>query len=28
MAALSALDLELLVRPRSKGSAAEIEDLF
>jgi len=28
MAALSALDLELLVRPRSKGSAAEIEGLF
>ena len=28
MAALYALDLELVVRPRSKGSAAEIEDLF
>lgn len=28
MAALSALDLELVVRPRSKGSAADIEDLF
>lgn len=25
---LSALDLELLVRPRSKGSAGEIEELF
>jgi HTH-type transcriptional regulator/antitoxin HipB len=25
---LSALDLELLVRPRSKGSAREIEELF
>lgn len=28
MAALSALDLELTVRPRSRGSAADIEDLF
>lgn len=28
MAALSALDLELVVRPRSKASAADIEDLF
>ena len=28
MAALSALGLELVVRPRSKGSAADIEDLF
>ncbi|UHC19923.1 helix-turn-helix domain-containing protein (plasmid) [Methylobacterium currus] len=28
MEALSALDLELVVRPRSQGSAAEIEDLF
>ncbi|CCV08016.1 Transcriptional regulator, XRE family [Mesorhizobium metallidurans STM 2683] len=28
MAALSALNLELVVRPRSKGSAADIEDLF
>lgn len=28
MNALSALDLELVVRPRSKGSAADIEDLF
>lgn len=28
MAALSALDLELVIRPRTKGSAAEIEDLF
>ena len=28
MAALSALDLELVIRPRSKGSAADIEDLF
>jgi HTH-type transcriptional regulator/antitoxin HipB len=28
MAVLSALDLELVVRPRSKGSAAAIEDLF
>ena len=28
MSALSALGLELVVRPRSKGSAAEIEDLF
>ena len=26
--ALSALDLELLVRPRSKGSAREVEELF
>ncbi|MGO8788919.1 MAG: helix-turn-helix domain-containing protein [Terriglobia bacterium] len=25
---LSALDLEILVRPRSKGSAREIEELF
>ena len=25
---LSALDLELLVRPRSKGSAREVEELF
>ena len=25
---LAALDLELLVRPRSKGSAREVEDLF
>jgi HTH-type transcriptional regulator/antitoxin HipB len=25
---LSALDLELLVRPRSKGSAREVEGLF
>jgi HTH-type transcriptional regulator/antitoxin HipB len=28
MAALSALGLELVVRPRSKGSAADIEDVF
>jgi len=28
MAALSALDLELVVRTRSKTSAADIEDLF
>ncbi|MGX7877384.1 helix-turn-helix domain-containing protein [Mesorhizobium sp. ORM6] len=28
MAALSALDLELVVRARGKGSAADIEDLF
>jgi HTH-type transcriptional regulator/antitoxin HipB len=28
MAVLSALDLELVVRPRSKASAAEIEDMF
>jgi HTH-type transcriptional regulator/antitoxin HipB len=28
MAALSALNLELVVRPRSKGSATDIEDLF
>ena len=28
MAVLAALDLELVVRPRSKGSAADIEDLF
>lgn len=27
MAALAALDLELVVRPRGKGSAADIEDL-
>lgn len=27
-AALYALDLELVIRPRSKGSAADIEDLF
>jgi HTH-type transcriptional regulator / antitoxin HipB len=26
--ALAALDLELLVRPRTKGSAREIEELF
>ena len=26
--ALSALNLELVVRPRSRGSAADIEDLF
>jgi HTH-type transcriptional regulator/antitoxin HipB len=25
---LSALDLELLVRPRSKGSARQVEELF
>ena len=28
MATLSSLNLELVVRPRSKGSAADIEDLF
>jgi len=28
MVVLSALDLELVVRPRSHGSAADIEDLF
>lgn len=28
IAVLSALDLELVVRPRSVGSASEIEDLF
>ena len=28
MAALSALELELVVRPRSKGSGDEIEELF
>jgi HTH-type transcriptional regulator/antitoxin HipB len=28
MAVLSALDLELVVRPLSKASAAEIEDMF
>jgi HTH-type transcriptional regulator/antitoxin HipB len=28
MVALSALDLELVIRPRSKGSAADIEALF
>ena len=28
MASLSALNLELVIRPRSKGSAADIEDLF
>lgn len=28
MSALSALDLELVVRPRSKGSARDIENLF
>jgi HTH-type transcriptional regulator / antitoxin HipB len=28
MAALSALDLELVVRPRSKASAADIEEMF
>ena len=28
MSVLSALGLELVVRPRSKGSAADIEDLF
>jgi HTH-type transcriptional regulator / antitoxin HipB len=26
--ALAALDLELVVRPRTKGSAKEIEDMF
>jgi HTH-type transcriptional regulator / antitoxin HipB len=28
METLSALNLELVVRPRSQGSAADIEDLF
>ncbi|KAB7784130.1 helix-turn-helix domain-containing protein [Methylorubrum populi] len=28
MEALAALELELVVRPRSRGSAADIEDLF
>lgn len=28
MEALSALRLELVIRPRSQGSAADIEDLF
>ena len=28
MQALSALELELVIRPRSRGSAADIEDLF
>lgn len=28
MAVLSALNLELVIRPRSKGSAADIERLF
>ncbi len=28
MEALSALNLELVVRPRSQGSAVDIEDLF
>jgi HTH-type transcriptional regulator / antitoxin HipB len=28
MEALSALELELVVRPRSRGSAMDIEDLF
>lgn len=28
MAALSALDLELVVRPRSKAGVTDIEDLF
>lgn len=28
MEALAALNLELVVRPRSQGSAADIEDLF
>jgi HTH-type transcriptional regulator / antitoxin HipB len=28
MEALSALNLELVVRPPSKGSSADIEDLF
>ena len=28
IAALAALNLELVIRPRSKGSSAEIEDLF
>jgi HTH-type transcriptional regulator/antitoxin HipB len=28
MEALSALNLEVVVRPRTRGSAAEIEDLF
>ncbi|WFU60024.1 helix-turn-helix domain-containing protein [Bradyrhizobium pachyrhizi] len=28
MEALAALDLELVIRPRSKASAADIEDIF
>jgi HTH-type transcriptional regulator / antitoxin HipB len=28
MEALAALELELVVRPRSRGTAADIEDLF
>jgi len=28
MATLAALELELVVRPRSKGSSQEIEDIF
>lgn len=28
LAALAALNLELVVRPRTKGSAREIEDIF
>ena len=28
MEALSALNLELVIRPRSQGRAADIEDLF
>jgi len=28
LAALAALNLELVVRPRTKGSAREIEDMF
>jgi len=28
MAVLAALDLELVVRPRTKGSAKDLEDLF
>lgn len=28
MEALAALELELVVRPRSRGNAADIEDLF
>jgi len=28
MAALAALDLEIVVRPRRKGTPAEIEDVF
>lgn len=28
IAALAALDLELVIRPRGKGSSAEIENLF